>query len=43
MSNTDTTIKNAATALVDSWLALWNGDYDIADRSSRRTTGCTPR
>lgn len=22
--------RAAATALVDSWLALWNGDYDIA-------------
>ncbi len=22
--------RDAATALVDSWLGLWNGDYDIA-------------
>ena len=24
--------RQAATALVDSWIALWNGDYDIADK-----------
>jgi predicted ester cyclase len=23
--------RAAATALVDSWIALWNGDYDIAE------------
>lgn len=23
--------RDAATALVDSWIALWNGDYDIAE------------
>jgi len=22
--------RDAATALVDSWIALWNGDYDVA-------------
>ena len=35
MTNEDNTTvsseRDAATALVDSWLALWNGDYDIAD------------
>ena len=28
---TITSDREAATALVDSWLALWNGDYDIAE------------
>src|SRR4051794_6685308 len=23
--------REAAAALIDSWIALWNGDYDIAD------------
>ena len=27
---TATSDREAATALVDSWIALWNGDYDIA-------------
>jgi predicted ester cyclase len=35
MTNDDNTTasseRDAATALVDSWLALWNGAYDIAD------------
>lgn len=30
-NNSTTTLdRDAATALVDSWLGLWNGDYDIA-------------
>lgn len=30
-NNATTTLdRDAATALVDSWLGLWNGDYDIA-------------
>ncbi len=28
---TTTSDREAATALVDSWIALWNGDYDVAD------------
>ncbi|MCS5717776.1 ester cyclase [Herbiconiux sp. CPCC 205763] len=32
MNNTDTTTTNdAATALVDKWVDLWNGDLAIAD------------
>jgi predicted ester cyclase len=35
MTNPDNTTvsseRKAAAALVDSWLALWNGDYDIAE------------
>jgi predicted ester cyclase len=27
-----TTDRDAATALVTSWVALWNGDYQIADK-----------
>ena len=28
---TTTSDRETATALVDSWIALWNGDYDIAE------------
>jgi predicted ester cyclase len=35
MTNEDSTVadaeREAATALVDSWVALWNGDDDIAE------------
>lgn len=30
--NDTTSEREAATALVGSWLALWNGDYDIAEK-----------
>lgn len=30
-TTTATSDRGAATALVDSWVALWNGNYDIAD------------
>ena len=30
-NTTAATNREAATALVDSWIALWNGDYDIAE------------
>ncbi|MEP6561718.1 MAG: ester cyclase, partial [Nakamurella sp.] len=28
---TATSDREAATALADSWIALWNGDYDVAE------------
>jgi len=30
-NGTATLDREAATALIDSWIALWNGDYDVAE------------